>query len=53
MSDVGRCDNALQLETLPIKESLKKMNRYGFLTINSQPRVNGEKSTHPAVGWVR
>jgi methylenetetrahydrofolate reductase (NADPH) len=27
------------------------MNARGYLTINSQPRVNGEKSSHPAVGW--
>ncbi|KAJ7224275.1 hypothetical protein GGX14DRAFT_649323 [Mycena pura] len=27
------------------------MNRYGFLTINSQPAVNGAKSEDPVVGW--
>jgi len=41
----------LQLETIPIKDALKKMNHAGFLTINSQPKVNGEKSTSAAYGW--
>jgi len=27
------------------------MNKNGFLTINSQPRVNGALSTDPKVGW--
>ena len=45
------CENAIQLETLPLKETLKRINSAGFLTINSQPRVNGASSTDPAVGW--
>jgi len=45
------CENPIQLETVPIKECLKRMNLYGFLTINSQPRVNGARSSDPAVGW--
>jgi len=45
------CETAIALETIPIKRSLKKMNSHGFLTINSQPRVNGESSNDPAVGW--
>lgn len=45
------CETALQLETIPLKNALKKMNRFGFLTINSQPRVNGVDSADPAVGW--
>jgi len=45
------CESAIQLETLPIKKFLKKMNHNGWLTINSQPRVNGEPSSDPAVGW--
>lgn len=45
------CENAIQLETVPLKEQLKKLNRFGFLTINSQPRVNGVASTDSAVGW--
>jgi hypothetical protein len=27
------------------------MCRAGYLTINSQPAVNGEKSDHPIYGW--
>lgn len=45
------CEHALQLETIPIKNSLRRMNLNGFLTINSQPKVNGAPSTDPAVGW--
>ena len=45
------CENAIQLETLPLKETLRRINAAGFLTINSQPRVNGASSTDPAVGW--
>jgi methylenetetrahydrofolate reductase (NADPH) len=41
----------LNLESLPILESLRRMNLSGFLTINSQPRVNGAPSTDSAVGW--
>jgi len=39
------------LETIPLREKLKKLNRKGFLTINSQPRVNGAQSSDTAVGW--
>lgn len=45
------CESPIQLETIPIKLSLLKMNTAGFLTINSQPKVNGAPSTDPAVGW--
>lgn len=45
------CEAALQPETVAISESLAAINRYGFLTINSQPAVNGEKSEHPVYGW--
>ena len=30
---------------------IAKLNRKGFLSINSQPAVNGEKSDHPLFGW--
>ncbi|KAI9798758.1 MAG: hypothetical protein M1833_004588 [Piccolia ochrophora] len=51
------------LETLPwseaaitseadvIRDELVKLNRRGLLTINSQPAVNGVKSSHPVHGW--
>ncbi|GAA0161381.1 reductase [Lithospermum erythrorhizon] len=41
----------LQPETKIIDEQLVVINQKGFLTINSQPAVNGEKSDSPSVGW--
>ncbi|CAK7325031.1 unnamed protein product [Dovyalis caffra] len=41
----------LQPETKIINEQLGKINLKGFLTINSQPAVNAEKSDSPSVGW--
>ncbi|KAF1896307.1 hypothetical protein Lal_00018590 [Lupinus albus] len=43
--------DGLQPETKVINEQLEKLNTKGFLTINSQPAVNGEKSDSPTVGW--
>ncbi|XVF65324.1 hypothetical protein PTKIN_Ptkin09bG0238700 [Pterospermum kingtungense] len=43
--------NGLQPETKIIHEQLGKINLKGFLTINSQPAVNGERSDSPSVGW--
>jgi methylenetetrahydrofolate reductase (NADPH) len=34
-----------------IKEDLLDLNKRGLITINSQPAVNGVKSTHPIFGW--
>lgn len=34
-----------------IKPQLIDLNSRGFLTITSQPSVNGVKSTHPVYGW--
>jgi methylenetetrahydrofolate reductase (NADPH) len=45
------CESAIQLETDPIKDILMRLNQAGFLTINSQPRVNGASSSDPSVGW--
>lgn len=45
------CESSLQLETETISSPLAKINRSGFLTINSQPAVNGERSDHPVYGW--
>jgi len=42
--------DGLQPETKIINEHLEKINTKGFLTINSQPAVNGEKSDSPIVG---
>ncbi|CAN1194503.1 Methylenetetrahydrofolate reductase 1 [Linum perenne] len=43
--------DGLQPETKIIDAKLGKINSKGFLTINSQPAVNGEKSDSPIVGW--
>ncbi|KAJ4469590.1 methylenetetrahydrofolate reductase-domain-containing protein [Lentinula aciculospora] len=38
-------------ETSIISEQLARMNSLGFLTINSQPAVNGAKSNDKVFGW--
>ncbi|KAI0847510.1 methylenetetrahydrofolate reduct [Daldinia vernicosa] len=38
-------------ESNSIKDDLIKLNQRGLLTINSQPAVDGVKSTHPVYGW--
>lgn len=43
--------DGLHLETKIINEQLGSINLNGFLTINSQPAVNGENSDSPSVGW--
>ncbi|CAA2996622.1 probable methylenetetrahydrofolate reductase [Olea europaea var. sylvestris] len=43
--------DGLQPETKIINEQLGNINLKGFLTINSQPAVNGAKSDSPTVGW--
>lgn len=45
------CENSLAAETNVIRDELARLNRSGLLTINSQPRVNGVKSTDPSFGW--
>ena len=45
------CESALSGETVPLTNKLAEINRSGFLSINSQPAVNGAKSTHPTYGW--
>lgn len=42
--------DGLQPETKIINEQLGNINLRGFLTINSQPAVNGVKSDSPSVG---
>ncbi|KAL5662965.1 hypothetical protein ACJX0J_023073, partial [Zea mays] len=41
--------DGLQPETKIIDDQLVKINQKGFLTINSEPAVNGEKSDSPTV----
>lgn len=45
------CETPLQLESFTIQRQLALLNRAGFLTINSQPPVNGLPSTHRTFGW--
>ncbi|CAB9517675.1 Methylenetetrahydrofolate reductase [Seminavis robusta] len=45
------CENPLQPESFLIQPQLAKLNRAGFLTINSQPAVDGVESTNPTFGW--
>ncbi|CCA74929.1 probable MET13-putative methylene tetrahydrofolate reductase [Serendipita indica DSM 11827] len=44
-------DEAPAAETTVISEHLAKLNELGFLTINSQPAVNGLPSTDKIHGW--
>lgn len=41
----------LEPETDTIKQRLAAINLLGYLTINSQPAVNGAKSIDPVYGW--
>ena len=45
------CDDIMSAETNMLLSELIDANRHGFLTINSQPRVNAAPSTDPVVGW--
>ena len=45
------CDTPLSPETDAIKNELIKINKAGFLTINSQPKVNGAPSSDAKHGW--
>ena len=44
-------EEKLASETEMISSELLHLNKNGVLTINSQPRVDGELSTHPQIGW--
>lgn len=44
-------DQAPATETTIISAQLAKMNKLGFLTINSQPAVNGARSDDKVLGW--
>ena len=45
------CENPLQPESFLIQKQLVELNRRGFMTINSQPAVNGKTSDDAVVGW--
>lgn len=44
-------DAALAPEASVIQKNLANINKKGYLTINSQPAVNGAKSNDPLYGW--
>ena len=44
-------ESPITSEADAIKPELLDLNMRGFLTINSQPAVNGVKSSHPTHGW--
>ncbi|RJE27068.1 Methylenetetrahydrofolate reductase [Aspergillus sclerotialis] len=44
-------DTPITAEAKAIKPNLINLNKRGFLTINSQPAVNGARSSHPVYGW--
>lgn len=44
-------DAPITAEAKAIKPNLINLNQRGFFTINSQPAVNGARSTHPVYGW--
>jgi methylenetetrahydrofolate reductase (NADPH) len=45
------CETPLQPESFLIQPQLARLNRCGFLTVNSQPPVDGASSNHPVFGW--
>jgi methylenetetrahydrofolate reductase (NADPH) len=45
------CESSLQPESFTIQKELAQLNRAGFLTINSQPAVNGVDSSDSVFGW--
>jgi len=45
------CETPLQPESFLVQPKLAKINRFGLLTVNSQPPVDGVSSNHPAFGW--
>ncbi|KAK2735781.1 hypothetical protein FQN57_001119 [Myotisia sp. PD_48] len=44
-------DSAITEESAVIKQDLIDLNNRGFLTVNSQPAINGMPSSHPVYGW--
>jgi methylenetetrahydrofolate reductase (NADPH) len=51
ISSIPWCETPLEPESFLIQPQLVELNLAGFLTINSQPSVNGVPSTHPIFGW--
>ncbi|CCX32765.1 methylenetetrahydrofolate reductase-domain-containing protein [Pyronema domesticum] len=51
ISSLPWSESSITAEVDVIKDELIKLNERGFLTINSQPSVNGIKSSDPVYGW--
>jgi len=51
LSSLPWSDQPITAEADSIKEQLLQLNKRGFLTINSQPAVNGVNSSHKVFGW--
>lgn len=51
IANIPWCETPLQPESFAIQSSLVRLNLAGYLTINSQPSVNGALSTDPTFGW--
>ena len=51
MDSLPWSESAITAEADSIRPDLVDLNRRGFLTINSQPAVDGVKSSHPIYGW--
>jgi len=45
------CEMPIQIETGRIVDEIVKLNKSGYLTVNSQPQINGAASDSPDVGW--
>ena len=51
ISSLPWSDTGLSVEVDDIRAELLDLNRRGLLTINSQPAINGVKSSDPVHGW--
>ncbi|KAI9800868.1 MAG: hypothetical protein M1825_003651 [Sarcosagium campestre] len=51
LSSLPWSESPITSEADSIKQDLVDLNSRGLLTINSQPAVNGAKSSHPIHGW--
>jgi|ERR1700722_3631882 len=51
LSALPWCDQEPAIETSVISRQLAEINELGFLTINSQPAVNGAPSDDKVFGW--
>merc|ERR1740124_2028107 len=47
----GELSNLSHFYSFSLPRQLAALNRAGFLTVNSQPPVDGVKSSHPVFGW--